>query len=117
MYCPNCQYGYLDAVMVCADCGAALVPELPPDQVPESVEFVTVMEITGDPALLAFAESVLDDAGIVFRCRRVSPVAALLSELQGPVEVQVERDRAEEATELLAEIKNIEPGDITKDSV
>ena len=117
MYCPNCRYDYLDGVTVCADCGAALVPELPPDQVPEPVEFVTVMEITGDPALLAFAESVLDDAGIVFRCRRVSPVAALLSELQGPVEVQVERDRAEEATELLAEIKNIEPGDITKDSV
>ena len=74
---------------------------------PEFVEYVAVMEIAGDPALRAFVQSVLDDAGIMSRCRRTGPLAGTRywNEWQGRVEVQVERDRADEARELLDEME------------
>lgn len=35
-FCPNCRYEYLEGITTCADCGAALVRELP--ELPETPE-------------------------------------------------------------------------------
>ena len=77
----------------------------------EFLEFVTVMRIVGDPALLSFAESVLSDAGIV--CRHLPAPAGPPSIFTGGVGImrrwnlQVEAGRVEEASELLDEIRKI----------
>ena len=79
---------------------------LVPEPTPEFVEYVALMEIAGDPARLAFVRSVLDDAGIMSRCRQIGPLAGTRYwNAQGRLEVQVERDRAEEARELLDEME------------
>ena len=79
---------------------------LVPEPTPEFVEYVALMEIAGDPARLAFVRSVLDDAGIMSRCRQIGSLAGTRYwNAQGRLEVQVERDRAEEARELLDEME------------
>lgn len=86
----------------------------------EFVEFVTVMRIVGDPALLSFAESVLSDAGIV--CRHLPAPAGAAGIFTGGIgimrrwDLQVEAGRVEEASELLDEIRKITASELPGES-
>jgi hypothetical protein len=84
----------------------------------ESHEPVTVLE-TGDPALLAVAKSLLEDAGIGFFAKGegvqnlfgAGIVGTGFSPITGPVELQVSSDDAAEAQALLIDlIKQAEEG-------
>ncbi len=77
----------------------------------ESKEPVTVLE-TGDPALLAVAKSLLEDAGIPFFAKGeatqdlfgVGRLGTGFSPIVGPVELQVSADDAPEAQARLIDL-------------
>ena len=84
----------------------------------EFVEFVTVMRIVDDPALLSFAESVLSDAGIVCRHRpdKVGVPSIFGMATMNRWNLQVEAGRVEEASELLDEILKITASELPEES-
>ena len=91
MFCPNCRTEYRQGITVCADCGAKLINELPPET--DGRELVTVLE-AGDLAVVALAKSMLEEAGIQFVAKGELPMEQLAV---GPVEIQVEIDNETEA--------------------
>ena len=95
MFCPNCRTEYKEGFTVCADCGAALLPELPP--LDENSEMVTVLE-TGDLSAVVLAKSILDEAEIPYLAKGEIPMEQLSV---GPVEIQVDRRDSGQARELL----------------
>lgn len=116
MYCPECGGEYREGFFECADCGVPLVDHLPEPEEHPPLELVNVLE-TGDLPLLAVAESLLLDAGIPYLKRGdflqnlFAPGLGTSADLVvGPVAIQVARENAEAAREILAEIK-------TEDSV
>ena len=67
MFCPKCKSEYRDGFYKCADCGADLVAEQPPDLV-EEVSYVDLVEIysTYQQSDIAFIKSVLDGENIAY---------------------------------------------------
>lgn len=106
MVCPECKAEYLEGVRVCPDCRIPLVQELPPQPLPEYVEYVTILK-TGNPVVLAMVKSLLSAAGI-----RHFVKGGVLQDLfrVGTAEIQVGRDDEPEARNLLREC-TIEPGE------
>jgi hypothetical protein len=131
MYCPNpeCPHAqrtgepaeYREGMTECQDCGSTLVhtpPETAPLAQEEPEELVPVFEIT-NAALVPFVQSLLTSAGIrhfikgegvqdFFGWGRLAVGFSLIA---GPPVVYVEPDRAEEAHELLADVKSAPEGD------
>jgi len=112
MWCPECGGEYREGFSECEDCGGvALVENLPaPPEPLAEMNLVTVLE-TGDPAELAFAESVLIDADIPYTKKGESlqdlfvlgRLGLGFNPLTGPVLLQVPEDHAEAAVQLLEE--------------
>ncbi len=123
MYCPNpdCPHvrstgepaEYRKGITECEDCHASLVEDRPEMERSEPEELVPVFEIT-NAALVPFVESLLTSAGIrhfikgegvqdFFGWGRLAVGFSLIA---GPPVVYVEPDRAEEARELLADVKS-----------
>jgi hypothetical protein len=63
VYCPNCKTEHREGFYTCSDCGAALIPELPPKPTPDYFDYEAVL-VTENPADLMFLRSVLDSEGI-----------------------------------------------------
>jgi hypothetical protein len=110
MYCPECGGEYREGFFQCADCDVALVETAPMQQEPAPVQdLVTVLE-TGDPGVLALAESLLLEAGIPYRKKgeSVQDLFAMgrlgvgFDLITGPVLVQVAEEDAQVAALLLA---------------
>ena len=112
MYCPECGLEYRDGVTVCTDCAVPLQPEpppAPPEPTAEWVELETVLE-TSEPTRIAVARSLLEAEGIPCYARGDmlqellgwGRVPTGINLIAGPVQLQVPRERAEEARELLA---------------
>jgi hypothetical protein len=98
MFCPNCRTEYKEGISVCADCGANLVPELPPEST--EPELVTVLR-TYDLSVVTVAKSILDEAAIPYIAKGELPMEQLAV---GPVEIQVDKDDGQEASELLDDL-------------
>ncbi|HEX9668911.1 MAG TPA: hypothetical protein VGC93_05445 [Thermoanaerobaculia bacterium] len=127
MYCPECGGEYREGFLECADCGIALVakPPIEPEPAPEP-DLVTVLE-TGDPSLLAIAESLLMEEEIDY-LKTGEPLQDLFalgrlgfgfSPIAGPVVIRVEQADAEVAARILANLtteKSDEEGKLTKES-
>jgi hypothetical protein len=107
MFCPNCRTEYRAGITICADCGAELVNELPPDH-SDIAGPVTVLE-TGNLAVLELAKSMLDEAGIRYIAKGELPMAQLAI---GPVEIQVSLEDEDEAKELLEDLEKGNIGDM-----
>jgi hypothetical protein len=128
MYCPNpdCPHTqrtgesaeYQEGITKCQDCGTTLTEARPEVEPPEERELVPVFEIT-NAALVPFVESLLTSAGIPYfiKGERVQDffgwgrLAVGFSLIAGPPVVYVEPDRAEEARELLADVKSAPEND------
>lgn len=70
-YCPNCRTEYRPGFDVCADCGTALVDELPPEPAAESKESSPGLGVTATEVWRGFhemeahlARSMLESHGI-----------------------------------------------------
>ncbi len=124
MFCPNCRAEYREGYTVCADCGVALIPELPPEPSKRPPEpetqsaLVTVYESYSLPNI-AIAKSILEGAGIDFISRDELAEAYFVV---GPVTIQAASGDAERARELLAELDeaglvsdDLAPGDLSGD--
>jgi hypothetical protein len=114
MFCPECGGEYREGFFECADCGVPLAATPPapaePAAVPD-VEIVTVLA-TGDAGGIAVAESLLIDAGIPYLKKGdgLQDLFALgrfgfgFSAIAGPVTLEVPRDQAGTAAEILREL-------------
>lgn len=111
MYCPSCGLEYREGVTICNDCGVNLTHDPPatePEPRPEWLDLETVLE-SSDPALLPVVRSLLESEGIPCFAR-----GELLQDflgwgrmlgtnlITGPVQLQVPRDRVDEARRLLS---------------
>lgn len=108
MFCPKCRLEYEPGIARCADCNVKLVKTLPDDA--GYVEFVTVLE-TGNPAVLAVAKSLLDDAGIEYFAKGETVQNIVggafgvgFNVATGPVELQVDSAKLDEAKAVLDHI-------------
>lgn len=115
MVCPQCGAEFVSGVVTCADCEVALVHQPAPEPEPEPVEWLSALA-TGDPALLAAAESLLIEADIPFRKRNegLQDLFALgrlgmgFNPVTGPAQIDVPAERLIEARELLAALEEYE---------
>jgi hypothetical protein len=122
MYCPNadCPHTqrtgepaeYQEGITQCQDCGSALVDARPESHAVAYERFVPVFEIPS-AGLLPFVESLLQASGMRFFVKGIGSGFDFVS---GPVKVYVEPDRADEARELLADVRSA-PEDDDKGSV
>lgn len=114
-YCAKCGGEFVEGVAVCPDCGVPLTERPPRERAdggpsPEAVQWESVLE-TGDPALLAVAKSVLQNAGIPFvvigeglqNLEGGGGLGIGYNQLFGPATLRVPPDRAATARDLLAE--------------
>ena len=113
MFCPKCGVEYRQGFVECSDCQIALVDEQPSSIIPDKLDFITVFE-SGDPALIAVAESLLKGAGIQYfvfqnELQDLIGVGRMggLNPIVGPVRFQVEKIHAEQATVLLSKLKSL----------
>jgi hypothetical protein len=107
VFCPACSAEYREGFTVCADCQVVLVPvlaELPPARHPD-IELVTIFDST-NPALIGIAKTVLESAGIEFVAVGEEAVSVVFpgNPFVGHVQLRVDQERAEEASELLASV-------------
>lgn len=109
MVCPQCGAEFVAGIDLCADCEVPLVvvAQNPADATP--VDWQTALA-TGDPALIAAAESLLIEAAVPFRTRNeglqdlfaFGRVGMGYNPVVGPVLLDVPAERLVEAQELLA---------------
>lgn len=112
MFCPKCKIEYESWMKECADCLVPLVAALPQDHDFAPLELVTVFA-TGNPALLAIAKSLLQEAGIRYFAKGeglqhlfgAGSIGGFNPAL-GPVEIQVDIEDEHEARELLQDLEN-----------
>ncbi len=116
IFCPQCGAQYRDGFTQCSDCQVSLVshsPDRPEETEPQlDLTLVSVFE-TGDPAILALAKSILEEAGIEYYARGegiqdlfgAGRVGVGYNPLVGPVSIQVREENEEESIELLRELK------------
>jgi hypothetical protein len=120
MTCSQCGGEYRDGFTQCADCDGPLVPMPPPEpsaaeELPPDEGLVSVLE-TGDPAEMAFVESLLLEAGIDYTKQgdRVQDLLGIgrlggFNVLTGPARLLVSKDDAAAAEAILRDVPQIEP--------
>jgi hypothetical protein len=110
VFCPVCGDEYRPGFRRCNDCDVELVLNPPAEtEPPAPFELMTVLE-TGDQSLVAVARSVLDAAGIpcIAKNERLQnlfgwgTIGTGFNAAMGPIRLQVLREDAEVAKELLA---------------
>jgi hypothetical protein len=109
VYCPQCRTEYREGFTECSDCRAPLLAGTPlpqPTRFDPDLDVVEVLE-TNNAMQLAMAKGLLEDAGIPFFLR--GQIATLIQDvdpfLHKWIRVQVPRDRAMQARELLEELE------------
>jgi hypothetical protein len=103
MFCPQCKAEFKKGITRCPDCDVALVEQLVPDAEYELGDFVTIYQ-TSNPGMLSIAKSILDNADIYFATRGEAFEEVFKS---GTVELQVLRDEAHAAAELLNDLQEM----------
>jgi len=109
-HCPECNVEYMDTAIRCSDCDVELTwgPAIPEEHPDPKIETVYA---TGDPALVAMAKSLLEDAKIEYftkgyEIQDLIGIGTLggLNNVTGPVEFAVAAEDAPTARELLAHL-------------
>lgn len=121
MICPQCAGEYRDGFTQCVDCEVPLVAAPPgaaegPEPEPEpDVGLVSVLE-TGDPAEMAFVESLLLEGNIPYvkQGDRVQDLFGIgrvggFNVLTGPAKLLVSEEHVEAAREILRDLPASEP--------
>ncbi len=110
MYCPSCKAEFRTGYTACAQCGVALVDELPPGPLPEYLDLTTVL-VAPDESMLMVAKSRLEAEGIpCFTTNNMQDLFGLgriagYNLVTGPQELQVPPEDAERAIEILEAIE------------
>lgn len=103
MFCPNCKTEYIEGVGKCADCGIALVAELPVEDVepPQWIDFEEIMSTfnAGDIALI---KSILDGEEITYYFQ--GEAFNYVEPLVQPPKLMVKKDQADQVREILNDL-------------
>ena len=105
MFCPKCRAEYKEGVKECGQCEASLVavlPEKPERAEQKDIDFVSVVR-TFLPADIAIIESILADTDIEYYIQGKEGMVTY--PLVDPGNVMVVKEQAEEARELLKDLK------------
>ncbi len=105
LFCPQCGAEYREGFLECSDCHLPLVAALPSEPQPQpqpDLELVTVL-VTGNPALIAVAKSLLEDSGIEYLTQNEG-LHDLFPVDRFRIHIQVRQEDEEEATGLLAKL-------------
>jgi hypothetical protein len=121
MICPQCGAEYRDGFTDCADCHIPLITGTAKDweREDELIQLVPVYA-TGNVALVSVIKSLLEGAGIVYNIRNeqiqnlwgLGSMGTGFNPITGPMIIEVEKERAEEAKILL---KELEEGGLEQD--
>ena len=101
MYCPKCRAEYQEGFTECADCGVALVRELPPEEEPEYLEYEEVLA-TYNAGDIAMVTSLMEKERLTYYFK--GEHFHCLRPLAEPVRLMVLKDQAPEARELLEDL-------------
>ena len=107
MFCPKCKSEYRDGFYKCADCGADLVAEQPPELL-EEVSYVDLVEVysTYQQGDIAFVKSVLDGEGITYFFEGESPI--LIGRAGAYARLLVKAEEVQRAREILQDLGFLE---------
>ncbi len=112
-YCPECNVVYIDTAIRCSDCDVELTwgPAIHEEHPDPEIETVFA---TGDPALVALAKSLLEDAEIEYfiknyGIRGLANIGGGLNCVNGPMEFVVAGKDAPAARGLLAHLDDALP--------
>ena len=115
MFCPQCGAEYREGFGRCVDCEVDLVEEAPSPAVrsDRTARYVTVLR-SGDPAVLAMAKSLLQDAGIALTAQgeglqdlfALGRLGTGSSPIVGPAEIRVSSSDETAARELLRDLES-----------
>jgi hypothetical protein len=117
-HCPECNVEYIDTAIRCSGCDVELTlgPPIPEEHPDPKIETVYV---TGDPALVAIAKSLFEDAGIEYFTKgdEIQDLFGLgrlggINILCGPVEFVAAAEDAPTARELLAHLDDAVPNEL-----
>ena len=117
-HCPECNVEYIDTAIRCSDCDVELAFGPPISEIPEEHPDLKIETVyaTGDPALVAMAKSLLEDAKIEYftkgyEIQDLIGIGGLggLNYVTGPVEFVVAAEHAPTARELLADLDDAVP--------
>jgi hypothetical protein len=124
-HCPECNVEYIDTAIRCSDCDVELtlgppIPLIPEEHPDPKIETVYA---TGNPALVALAKSLLEDAEIEYFTKGdeiqnlmgIGGIGGLLNYVTGPVEFVVAAKDAPTARELLAHLDDAVPDELPED--
>ena len=123
-HCPECNVEYIDSAIRCSDCDVELalgppIPSIPEEHPDPKIETVYA---TGDPALVALAKSLLEDAKIEYftkgyEIQDLIGIGGLggLNYVIGPVEFVVAAEDAPTARELLAHLDDAVPNELPEE--
>jgi hypothetical protein len=101
MFCPNCKSEYREGFSECADCGTALVSELPSDNNEDDVSYAGMVEVysTYNQGEIAFIKSMLDAEGITYYFQGENPMMMIAAGSYARLLVQT--DQADHVREIL----------------
>ena len=107
MFCPKCKSEYRDGFYKCADCGADLVAEQPPELL-EEVSYVDLVEVysTYQQSDIAFIKSVFDGEGITYYFEGESSIMLIAGGAYARLLVKAEE--VQRAREILQELGFLE---------
>ncbi len=114
MICPQCGTEYKEGFTDCADCHIPLITGTAKEWEREK-EFVRLVPIytTGNFAFVTVAKTVLEGAGILFNVKNenlqnlwgLGSMGTGYNPITGPMIIEVEAERADEAATLLKEME------------
>ena len=102
MFCPHCHSEYKKGIDVCSKCGVTLVPELPEESPSEFIEFEEILA-TYNAVEIAIIKSLLEPEGIDYYFK--SEFFNYMEPLAQPARLMVRKDQAQEAREILKELR------------
>lgn len=105
MWCPKCKSEYVQGIVVCPECGIALVDKLPEEELSEkkigSIQY-EVLLVTYNASDIPIIKSILDSAGITYYFHGENFI--LVRPLVEPARLMVKKDEIEQAKELLKDL-------------
>lgn len=104
MFCPDCKSEYVEGIQNCAECETPLVPELPPEEAAEQLQWIEFDEIltTFNAGDIALIKSILnaEEISYYFEGEAFNYVGPLI---QAP-KLMVRKGQAEQAREILKDL-------------
>ncbi|MFC1568762.1 hypothetical protein ACFL4L_00880 [bacterium] len=101
MFCPECKMEYNPGIHTCADCGIALVDELPKESHELEHEYSFLVE-TLNLSDIALIESILKGSGIKYQI--LGENFNLMQPLVAPAKFYVQDNQLEDAQNLLKDV-------------